>query len=237
MLRRLKEQVKERLYARVGIPYKQMVPTVLLKYLVKGQPINLVDVGAYDGDFTFAIDNYCGVLQAVLIEPLPQKAIRLCERFNDSRFQVIECVLSSQVGTVRFEVNESDATSSILSIRRSMPELSGVRLGTPTIIQCRARTLDEIAVTINLNRVDLLKLDVQGAEDLVLHGSREVLKRTAMIWTEVSFKPLYDDSSTFPDIYAFLTDMEFKLFELEPGFRGPDGELLQGDALFCRTPS
>ena len=42
-----------------------------------------------------------------------------------------------------------------------------------------------------LENVDLLKLDLQGAERLVLTGGAEVLDRVSVIYTEVFFEQLY----------------------------------------------
>jgi hypothetical protein len=82
--------------------------------------------------------------------------------------------------------------------------------------------------------VDLLKIDVQGAELMALRGAAQTLPRVRMICTEVSFTPLYEGSSIFSEIYDFLGDRGFRLLSLREGFRGKDSELLQGDAVFAR---
>ena len=116
-----------------------------------------------------------------------------------------------------------------------MGELSNIIIGGRTIIRCQTKTLDALASEANMSRIDLLKLDVQGAEHLVLKGGKTILTSTFMIWTEISFKPLYEKSSDFFEIYKILSSIGFKLMEIEPGFRGADGELLQADALFVRN--
>jgi FkbM family methyltransferase len=45
------------------------------------------------------------------------------------------------------------------------------------------KPLDEI---INEESIDLIKIDVEGAEDLVLEGARDCLKRTKMVIIERS---------------------------------------------------
>jgi hypothetical protein len=86
----------------------------------------------------------------------------------------------------------------------------------------------------DLFSADLLKIDVQGAEHLVIRGGKNALSKTKLVWTEVSFKPLYESSSTFIDLYHALYELGFKLMEISPGFQGPYGELLQADTLFER---
>ena len=78
-------------------------------------------------------------------------------------------------------------------------------------------------------------MDVQGAEHLVIRGGRETLTRTKMVWTEISFKRLYEGACLHHEVVDLLSESGFKLYDLETGFRSPQGELLQADALFIRT--
>jgi len=232
LVNKIKQIIKARILKRLNIPYnKYGIPHSLYKYIDKKE-ISLVDVGAHNGDFTKMIAGYCGISKGILIEALPEKAAYLRKHFMPPEYSVIECALSSEEGFIEFEINEAKATSSMLRIKRAMPELSHVNLGSRATIQCRTRTLDAVTRDAKLDSIDLLKLDVQGAEHLVLGGASNIIKKTALVWTEVSFKPLYEMSSDFNLIYKQFNNKGFKLMELEPAFRAPDGELLQGDALF-----
>jgi len=238
MLSTFKLSLKRYLHQRLGIPYsKHGEPVLLARHLKEGKPITLIDVGACNGDFTEAIEKYCGIKMAVLIEPLPGKAHELRRRFHFPKYHVFECVLSSHEGIVSFEINDFRPTSSILKIRRGIPELAEVNLGSGQTIEREACTLDGILSDIGMAEIDLLKLDVQGAEHLVLRGGSESLQSTSMIWIEVSYKSLYKGSCTFFEVYSFLQEHGFGLYEMEDAFRGPAGELLQSDALFIRKNS
>jgi FkbM family methyltransferase len=231
----IRKQLRGFICRKLGIGCGQFgIPVPLLKHLKKGQHITLVDVGAYEGDFTRALEQYVRIGKGILIEPLPNKAEGLRKTFDSVEYRVLECALSPKCGFIELEVNEFEQTSSVLKIRRGIAELSGVNVDLKKTIQCRTCTLDDVIFEEGLDSVDLLKIDVQGAEHLILAGGRKTLDITSMIWIEVSFKPLYEMSSTFFDIYKLLYDVGFKFCELEPGFRGSDGELLQGNALFIR---
>ena len=235
MIGTFKRSLKRYLYRKLGIQYsKHGEPVSLSRYLKEGKPVTLVDVGAYKGEFAEAIDKYCGIKMAVLIEPLPEKADELRRRFHFPKYRIFECVLSSHEGEVPFEINEFKPTSSILRIKRDISELTQINLGSAQTIQRNAFTLDWILSNVGMAEIDLLKLDVQGAEHLVLMGARESLRSTSMIWIEVSYKPLYEGSCTFFDVNRFLEEYGFRLCELEEAFRGPAGELLQSNALFVR---
>lgn len=235
LLSRTKSLIKKHLYKRLDISHNiSHPPSLLLKYLETKSPISLIDIGAHDGKFAKAIESYCGISQCLLIEPLPHKAAYLRQTFNSQKYSVLECVLSQSSGTVNFEINEAEATSSLLKIKRPMQELSDLNLGKPKIIQCQAQTLDDLIINYDMKLIDLIKIDVQGSEHLVLSAGKKALEISGLIWIEVSFKPLYEGSSVFSDIYSLLEKSHFRLMELSPGFRSPTGELLQADALFAR---
>ncbi|MEA5581126.1 FkbM family methyltransferase [Nodularia harveyana UHCC-0300] len=226
-------RAKRYLYKFLGIPYNE-IQNLLKGYLKVGAPISLIDIGAHDGNFTKAVERSCGISRCLLVEPLPHKASALRKIFIDPKYDVVESVLSQSPGYINFEVNESEATSSILKIKQQMPELAEVKLSKSEIIQCKSQTLDNIVISYNIKSIDLIKIDVQGSEHLVLMSGKKALEITKFIWIEVSFKPLYDGSSVFSEIYSLLENLDFRLMELSPGFRGPGGELLQADALFAK---
>lgn len=66
--------------------------------------------------------------------------------------------------------------------------------------------LDDIAETAN---VDLLKMDIQGAELMVLHNAKERLDSALVIQTEVEFLPMYVGQPLFTDLDLFLRERNF----------------------------
>jgi len=82
--------------------------------------------------------------------------------------------------------------------------------------------------------VDLLKIDIQGAELMALGGAERTLLGVRFEFIEVSFTQLYQGSCIFAEVYDFLRERGFRLLSFKEGFPGKDSELLQGDALFAR---
>jgi FkbM family methyltransferase len=210
------------------------LPPPLVKHLEPGKPISLIDLGAYQGQFTRAVAAHAGITTGILIEPIPHLASDLRDNFSPPRYAVCECVVAAESATASFEINPFEATSSLLPLKRDMPEMANFDRGVGRRVTCVARTLDDIVAEVGLTAIDLLKIDVQGAELLALAGATETLKKTERVWIEVSFRPLYESSCVFAEVYAALNDAGFRLTEIEPGYRSVKGELLQADALFQR---
>ena len=231
----LKEPVLRRLYRRIGVAYNGMGVSFLLgKHLSADAPITLVDAGARTGDFARALDRYCGLRRALLVEPQPAHAAALRREFTAPKFHVVQCALSDRSGAMELEINEFDATTSILPTPRDSAELAGLDVTLRERILCELQPLDALVEKHPLGPVDLLKIDVQGAEHLVLAGAAATLRAVKLVWCEVSFRPLYQGSVPFGDIHQQMRVAGFQLLELEPGYRSPEGELLQADALFSR---
>ncbi len=89
-------------------------------------------------------------------------------------------------------------------------------------------TLDEEARA--LDQIDLLWVDVQGAEGKVLKGASETLKRTRSIFLEVALcNPVYQGTLLFREIDAILDGLGFSCVLL-----GTDATNYGGNALWVR---
>lgn len=76
--------------------------------------------------------------------------------------------------------------------------------GTSAVKTCR---LDD---TIDLDTIDLLKMDVQGGELLVLDGAPKLTTSALAIHTEVEFVPLYSGQPLFADIDTRIRSLGFQ---------------------------
>jgi FkbM family methyltransferase len=98
-------------------------------------------------------------------------------------------------------------------------------------------------------QMDVLKIDVQGAERLVFDGAPQRLDECLVVWTEVEFVPLYRDQPLFGDIDARLRrhGLQFLCFAgvarralaswPQAGAREPlRQQQLWGDAIFVPQP-
>lgn len=235
ILERLSLAVRERLLRRWGIPFNPYrVESGIVEFLPVGAPIVYVDVGASAGTFAHNIEQHYGIRRGVFIEPQPDRCAELRAKFPGPQYSVYQYALGDESKTCEMDVLRWDYSSSLLPVKRDLPNVTAlVDLDVREKIDCRVVTLDEVMAEAHWDEpIDLLKVDVQGAELMVFRGAPETLARARFVYAEVSFTPLYEGSCVFSDVYEFLRSRGFRLLALREGFRGKDGELLQGDALF-----
>ena len=227
--------IRHAMLKALGIPYSRHgLDEGLVPFLPEAQPIAVIDIGASSGDFTARVIDHCGVTRALLVEAQPARCQELRDRFHETGFIIEHCAVSDRTGTIDMDILNFDYSSSILPVLPSVGD-AGHRhdLTVRERVTVPTRTLDALVAGAGFTgTIDLLKIDTQGAELLVLKGAVAVLPRVRMIWAEVSFRALYDGSALFADVHGFLAEQGFRLHSIHAGFRGSDGELLQGDALF-----
>lgn len=78
-------------------------------------------------------------------------------------------------------------------------------------------TIDEYCAINNIQKIDLLKIDVEGHELEVLKGSQGMLKDRRIDKISFEFGGCNIDTKTyFRDFYIFFTNFGFKIFRITP---------------------
>ena len=73
----------------------------------------------------------------------------------------------------------------------------------------KTQTLDQLAIELELPRIDLVKIDVEGAEPQVFSGMKETIARNKDLRVLIEYSPyLYDDAKSF-------TEFLFQHFEVK----------------------
>ncbi|MDD3859053.1 MAG: FkbM family methyltransferase [Bacteroidales bacterium] len=192
----------------------------------------IVDVGAHLGSFSVYLNSYYSIKKCLLIEPIPELCDKMRDTFkNDDGFIIINKLVMGDSNDYTLHINEQQSTSSVLDFK-DIPELSEINISKRCDMNFISTTLDEVCRENEIESIDLLKIDVQGAEINVLEGGLSILHKTKFIYIELSFKQLYFGSCVFMDVYDFLYKNGFILVDIYNGFKGKNEELLQSDALF-----
>jgi FkbM family methyltransferase len=206
-----------------------------LRHLPRLEYRSVIDGGANRGAFTDAFLQLHRPERIVLVEAIPELAEKLRARYlGRSAIAVVSAALSDRNGRARFEINRSEASSSLLPIDPRNSAWFARDLRVARTVQVPTITLPALMEAQKLQTVDLLKLDLQGAERFVLTGGEAVLGRVRVIYTEVFFEQLYTGGWLFWEMNTFLSARGYKLCGLSNIVHAPDGDLVQANATFRR---
>ncbi len=223
VLRELRSLV-DRQYRRAYRTLRNL-PAIEYRYVVDG--------GAHRGAFADAFLELHNPARLVLIEPIPELAATLEQRFAQRMgAAVVCCALADVDGEAEFEMNRSPASSSLLPIDPRNSEWFGRDLRVARTVRVPTLTLASLMRQQTLREVDLLKLDLQGAERLVLENAGALLDRVRVIYTEVFFERLYAGAWLFPQMHEMLGERGFKLCGLSNIVHARNGDLVQANATF-----
>lgn len=194
----------------------------------------VLDIGASKGYFIKQLRSLKPVGQVIFCEA-NENVFSDLEEMKKPNDKIVPAIVSDKVGQEKFYIFELETTSSVFRFDESMNDLSKLNLEPKEERLVNAITVDSLMKDQGIQKVDLMKIDVQGAEMKVLNGSLDSLKLIRNIWIEVSFRKVYKDSPVFSDIYSFLTSKGFIFKSFSPVFLSPQGEILQADVLFMNT--
>ncbi len=168
-----------------------------------------IDAGAFIGRHTLAYARAVGPEGRVIaVEPLPANHRLLARNAALNRYRNVTCVpyaLGRTSGEARLTY---DAETSTASIVRRLP----LAVTVPQI------SLDELADQLDIRKIDLLKVDVEGVELEVLEGGCRILAASpeARVIVEVHSRP--DLQAPCP-VWQWLTARDYAVDLLNDGQR------------------
>jgi FkbM family methyltransferase len=131
---------------------------------------------------------------------------------TQTRHTVIESLVGDEDGraTDFYIFSNAGASNSIFRKSEAFAEHDAVT-ETGEVKRLHMRTLDRLLPEngIALSDVDILVLDVQGAELLCLNGAAELLKSVQIIESEVSKRSFYKDGVLLPELDTHLRGAGF----------------------------
>jgi FkbM family methyltransferase len=134
-------------------------------------------------------------------------------------------------------VNAFAPTNSLLETDPSADLTWGAGiLDTQRKLSCQFSTLDAFANELGINRINLLKLDVQGAEEKVFAGGSKSLAAGLIdvIYMEIIVMPTYKGQSRIGEYFELLQSYGMSLHGIY-NLSHVSGRLRQLDAIFVRS--
>ncbi len=173
----------------------------------------IIDLGAHHGE-EYAWLEALGPRRYIAVEADPRNAAILRSKLGrDSYVTIIEAAIAAHNGTATLHLcdNTADQAKGSSSIHKPTGHLEHFKWCTfDETVKVAALTLDQIAgnqFTPDIP-IDLLWVDIQGAERDMIAGGTEALKRTRFIMIEAESVEMYEGQALKPELLALLPDFD-----------------------------
>ncbi|CCD87685.1 Nodulation protein noeI (2-O-methyltransferase) [Bradyrhizobium sp. ORS 285] len=186
----------------------------ILSLLKKPNPV-ILDIGCNDGTDTLAFLDLCPQCKLYCFEPDPRAIARFKRKLGKSldKVELFEVAISDRNGTIDFHPSNADGdaknwdlSGSIRRPKNHLIEYDWVRFEHPFSV--KTRRLDDWSREVQLGEVDLIWMDVQGAEADVIAGGMRTMRYSRFIYTEYSDRELYEGQPTLQAILGLLPSFE-----------------------------
>ena len=198
----------------------------------------IIDGGAHRGGSVEAFSRYAPQAKFHCFEPDPSLAQELATLFsNNPHVKVVMAALGDAMGKATFNINVSRPTNSLLSPGDALqPNLQSL-CELVEQVEVDILTIDAYCEAQALDRVDIIKLDLQGYDYKALLGAKTALNGARVVLIEVLFVEIYKGCNLFPDVIQLMGECGYTLFTLCGLHYGDQDELLWADAIFVNTAS
>ena len=207
----------------------------LFRKFPEGDYRAIVDIGAHQGSFVDLTLPYFAPERVWAVEADPEYAAALKQKYADNTaVTIVPCAISNLNGHVKLRINSHRDSSSILPIEEISQRTFGLKMAETGMVEVPALTLDELFAREGIAHVDLMKVDIQGAERLMIEGGGIALAKVDMLYIELSFERFYSGAPLAHEIEALLWERGFRLRSLHESRLAANGSLAYTNALFVR---
>jgi 2-O-methyltransferase len=189
------------------------------KLLQKENPL-ILEIGSHVGSDTKLFLKEFRDIKMYCFEPDPRCITKFKRNIKDNRCALIEMAVSNTDGTILLHLSggyppetlgreEWDASSSIkkaVSHCQKHPWLTF-----DSSIEVKTIKLDTWIVENNINHIDFIWSDVQGAERDLIEGAANTLKITKYLYAEYGEISTYPEAMTRDETIALLKQHEFQI--------------------------
>ena len=192
-------------------------------------PKNVVDVGAYEGNWTLDFLEVFPNASVLMLEAQQSKENILKNISEKNRNVKYQIGLLSSVENEKLYFYQDETASHVAN---------GNNLGNKNVIEILTSTVDKAILNTKMDYPCFLKLDVQGHEIQVLKGAKKALESAIFCLLEVSFLSLSENEPQALDVIKYMDDQDFQMYDITQFMRRPfDKALYQLDLLFIKKNS
>jgi FkbM family methyltransferase len=213
-------------------------PFEMQKRLTLNLDSNIVifDVGAHFGESALKYNDVFPESTIYCFEPFPESFDELKRTIvKKDRIKAYNLGLSDYTGVANFYSNASSATNSLLKTDPDAKDVWGDKvLEFKGNVNVNLTTLDEFVQSHRIENIDILKLDVQGAEYKVLKGGEKTLMAgvVKLLYTEIILSKTYEGQFKLSQLLELYNNFGFELFGIYDFSHSKSGQIRQFDAIF-----
>jgi FkbM family methyltransferase len=203
------------------------------KEILLSDPKVIFDIGANRGDTAIKYSNLFSNASIYAFEPFIETFEKLINNVNGiPKISTHQIAISDKKGETVFYSNKNEDTNSLLASSK-IGLSSDEQVKTIGQINVITETIDTFCVEQKIDNIDILKMDIQGAELLALKGAAQLLaeKKIRLIYTETYFRRQYNNQPLFHEISAFLAQYGYYLQDIYSPIYGK-GSITWCDAIF-----
>lgn len=213
-----------------------------LEYLREGMTV--FDVGANVGELTLIFSRFVGESGNIHAFEAGSETFNkletVCQTTGRRNIVLNHLGLSDENGIIKLNVYEDAYSSFNTQAARPLKDY-GLNLQPVAVEETPAMTIDAYCEKNQIEHIDLLKIDVEGAEFQVLKGARKMLaaKRIACLTFEFG-QTTFDMGNLPEDIEKLLAETNYKIRNLikgEPLFPGRKSVKTAQYAMHIATPT
>jgi 2-O-methyltransferase len=192
----------------------EVMTAARLRQLIGRDDANILEIGANDGTDTVEFLRAFPTGQVMAFECEPRAIKKWRENVQSSRAVLIEAAIAEESGRRKFypsggkppgdkwaHVESWDCSGSLLKDDQHTRECDWLTFGEPFWVN--VWRLDSVLPFAG-ERIDLLWMDVQGAEAMVLRGGPKTIERTDWVFLECHQKAFYQGQATLPELVDLL---------------------------------
>jgi FkbM family methyltransferase len=173
--------------------------------LIEEREITIFDVGANLGQFALEANQvFAGRAKIFSFEPVKETFIELSENTDKNEsISIYPFGLSNK--NEDLSIFYDSKGSGLASIYKRNIEHHGIDMNLNEV--AKFKTLDQFCAEENIQKIDFLKMDVEGHEIKVLEGSKKMLDSGKITFIQFEFGGCNIDSRTFfRDFYVLLKE-------------------------------
>lgn len=207
-------------FIKSDLPHK----SELLKYFSTQDKLTVFDIGSCEAEDSIRYSLLFPNARIYAFEPLPANYLKCqnnVEKHNAKAVKLFNLALSNTIGESDFYVSNGspdektntadwdygNKSSSLLPPDKVKEVFKWLKFDNKVTV--KTTTLQTICMKEGVSDIDIVHMDVQGAELLVLQGAGKWLQKIKVIWLEAENITLYENQPLKKDIEGFMQAQGF----------------------------